>query len=119
LILFDNHTRPITGDVHILLIWGKDGTGPAVQPFGDTGRQVDTAVAARMSIIVVPVGAVEGMPGAREERAPRHTGQVVDVRYGVAEVRHVYGRSLVIGAPFAFGRICAALSAGTADGHYH
>lgn len=58
-------------------------------------------MAARFAEVVVPVRAVQGDPRAGEETAPRHAGQVVEIRLGVAVVGHVDGRAFVIGLVFA------------------
>ena len=65
---------PLTGQVDVIYVWRDNGAGPAIDPFGNAGRKVDTAVAARMSIIIVPVGSMKCVAGTCEERYPRNSG---------------------------------------------
>src|SRR5258706_6773074 len=49
---------------------------PAEKPFRSLRRQVDTAMTARMSIIIVPISAMKGDAAFGDIQHPRHTGQV-------------------------------------------
>jgi hypothetical protein len=66
---------------------------------------------ARPSVIIMPIGSVEGITRARKERAPRHTGQVVDVLDGIALVGLMDRRTFKLRTEIArisFGAIRAA-----------
>src|SRR5215217_7475226 len=59
-----------------LLIWWHRGNAPTVEPFGGLRCQVDAAMTARPTKVVVPVGAVEGNSIFPDIDDPGHTGKV-------------------------------------------
>ena len=97
--------------------FGRDvGAGPAIEEFRGAVGEIHTAVTARLAKVIMPVRAVEGNPCASEETAPRNAGQIVEVFFGVAIVRHVDGRAFVIGVVPA-GRCLTAPRAAGGDGY--
>jgi len=104
------------------LFSGLDGRGsPAEEPFGGLRCQVDAAVAARATIVVVPVGAMEGNPTFGDVQYPGHAGQVEAVGGNVAG-GHVTGRTFIEGDEATNGRgpasdAIAVASGGTGGEH--
>ena len=76
--------------VHVLLFKGHEGHGPAEKPFGGLWCHIDAAMAARTSIVVVPVGAMKGDPLLSEIKHPGHSGEVKAIGGNIAS-RHVPG----------------------------
>src|SRR5215213_4172015 len=74
-LFFDLHLRAHM-TVSQFLIGCYRGNAPTVEPLGGLWRQVDAAMTARPTEVVVPVGAVERNPIFFDVDDPGHTGQV-------------------------------------------
>src|SRR5512139_3839205 len=101
------NVRPCSRLVKIVLLRRDNGLGPAIDPFGRRRGQVHTAMAARASIVVMPVGAMEGIAYAGEKGTPGHAGQAVHgfLLDRITFIRHVNGGALVVGEEFPLGGI--------------
>src|SRR5690242_12038036 len=72
------------------------GFRPAEEPFRSLGRQIDAAMAVRMTIVIVPVRAMEGDPAFGDIQHPGHARQVEAIRGDIAG-SHMAGRTFMIG----------------------
>lgn len=58
----------------IIIVWRDRGCRPAVDPFGGLGGHIHTAMAAWVTIIVVPVSSMKRNPISGEITDPGHAG---------------------------------------------
>ena len=83
------------------------GKRPAEQPLGILCDHVDTAMTHRCAKVLVPVGAMEGMPLGSEEKCPWNARQLVIIGIGKqVAVAHMLGRILFHNTEFTLGRFC-------------
>ena len=89
--------------VHVLLFKGYEGHRPAEEPFGGLRCHVDATMAARTSIVVMPVGAVKGNTLLGEVKHPGHAGEVKAIGGNIAS-RHMPGGTFMERNEFAVWR---------------
>ena len=89
--------------VHVLLFKGYEGHRPAEEPFGGLRGHVNAAMAARASIIIVPVGAMEGDTFLGYVKHPGHAWEVKTIGGNITS-HHVPGGTFMVCNEFAIGR---------------
>ena len=89
--------------VHVLLFKGYEGHRPAEEPFSGLRCHVDATMAARTSIVVMPVGAVKGNTLLGEVKHPGHAWEVKTIGGNITS-RHVPGGTFMVCNEFAIGR---------------
>ena len=108
----------LAGQVKVVRFRRDDRPGPAIDEFGVYRAEIDATLAARTSIIVVPVRAMKGDPCAGKEGHPGHAGQVVRANLNISLICHVDGWPLVVRQKIT-NRSCGGAGAGgtTRDQH--
>ena len=89
--------------VHKFFVNRHSRCRPAEEPFGSLRGQVDTAVTARTSVVVMPVGTVEGDPALGNVGHPWYTREVKSACGEIAS-RHVAGGTFMECNVIANGR---------------
>src|SRR5712692_10613136 len=108
--LKDNHGRARAVARRFYLLDTGVRQRPAEDPLGIFGPHVDTSMAARAAIVIVPVGAMDGNAPPMKIADPRHTRQIKEIGRGGVIAGHVAGWPLAQYRPVAGGRAKNALA---------